>query len=116
MEAPRWYVEEILTDEDIVDHVQHIGCDEMDVELFESDDDDDDVDMEPSKMTLVECRESLKGIAHFIAQDVFLRDENMLEVQRLANKLLEMQTTCVLNRKQKGIIFFSSGSGYLSRC
>ena len=30
---------------------------------------DDDVDMGPFEMTLVECRESPKGIAKFIAQD-----------------------------------------------
>ena len=53
----------MLTDEEIVDHVQHMGCEEMDVELIKSD--DDGVDMGPSKMTLVECRESLKGIANF---------------------------------------------------
>ena len=60
IKAPCWQVEEILTDEEIVDHVQHMGCEEMDVELIESD--DDDVDMEPSKMNIVECRESHKGI------------------------------------------------------
>ena len=49
---------------EIVDHVQHMGYEEMDVELVESD--DDGVDMGPSKMTLVECTESMKGIAHFI--------------------------------------------------
>ena len=38
-----------------------MGCEEMDVKLIESD--DDGVDMGPSKMTVVECRESLKGIA-----------------------------------------------------
>ena len=53
---------------EIVDHVQHMGCEEMDVELIESD--DDGVDMGPSKLTLVGCRESLKSIANFIAQDV----------------------------------------------
>ena len=68
----------------------------MDVELIESD--DDDVDMELSKMTLVECRMSLKGIASFIAQDSCLGDEDMLQVQRLANKLLTMRATCVMNR------------------
>ena len=40
-----------LFNEEIVDHVQHMECEEMDVELIESD--DDDVDMEPSKMTLL---------------------------------------------------------------
>ena len=91
----------MLTDEEIVDHVQHMGCEEMDVELIESD--DDGVDMGPPKMTLVECRESLKGIANFIAQDTFLGDEDLLKVQQLANKLLAMQANCVINRKQKGI-------------
>ena len=38
-------------------------------------------------MTLVECRESLKGIANFIAQDACFGDEDMLQVQQLANKL-----------------------------
>ena len=57
----------MFIDEYIVDHVQHMGCEEMDVELIESD--DDGVDMGPSKMTLVECRESLEGIANFIGQD-----------------------------------------------
>ena len=88
----------MLTDEEIVDHVQHMGCEEMDVELIESD--DDGVDMGPPKMTLVE---SLKGIANFIAQDTFLGDEDLLKVQQLANKLLAMQANCVINRKQKGI-------------
>ena len=54
-------------------------------------------------MTLVEFRESLKGIANFIAQDACLGDEDLLKVQQLANKLLAMQATCVMNRKQKGI-------------
>ena len=86
----------MLTNEEIVDHVQHMGCEEMDVELMESD--DDGVDMGPSKMTLVECREPLKGI-NFIAQDACLGDEFFLQVQQLANKLLAMQATCVMNRK-----------------
>ena len=55
-----------------------MGCGEIDVELTESDDDGDD--MGPSKMTLVECRESLKGIANFITQDARLGDEDMLQV------------------------------------
>ena len=61
-----------------MDHVQHMGCEEMDVELIESD--IDGVDMGPSKMILVECRESLKGIAKFIAQDSCLGDEDLLQV------------------------------------
>ena len=64
----------MLIDEEIVDHVQHMGDEEMDVELIES---DDGVDIGPSKMTLVECRESLKGIANFIAQDACLGDEDL---------------------------------------
>ena len=36
----------MLTDEEIVDHMQHMGCEENDVELIESV--DDDVEMEPS--------------------------------------------------------------------
>ena len=91
----------MLTDEEIVDHVQHMGYEEMDVELIESD--GDGVDRGPSKMTLVECRESLKGIANFTAQDACLGDEDLLKVQQLVNKLLAMQATCVMNRKQKGI-------------
>ena len=66
--------------------MQHMGCEEMDVELIESD--DDGVDMGPSKMPPVECRESLKGIANFIAQGACLGDEDILQVQQLANKLL----------------------------
>ena len=89
----------MLADEDIVDHVQHMGSEEMDVELIDSD--DDGVDMGPSKMTLVECRESLKGIANFVAQNACLGDEDLLQVQRLANELLAMQATSVMNRKQK---------------
>ena len=54
-------------------------------------------------MALVECRESLKGIANFIAQDACLGDDDLLNVQQLANKLLAMQATCVMNREQKGI-------------
>ena len=91
----------MFTDKEIVDHVQHMGDEKMDVELIESD--DDGVDIGPSKMTLEECRESLKGIANFIAQDACLRDEDLLKVQQLANKLLAMQATCVMNRKQEGI-------------
>ena len=94
-------MEETLTDEEIVDHVQHMGYEEMDVELIEND--DDGVDIGPPKMTLVECRESLKGIASFIAQDACIGDEDLLKVQQLANKLLAMQATCVMNRKQEGI-------------
>ena len=63
-----------------------MGCEGMDVELIESD--DDGVDVGPSKMPLVECRESLKGIANFIAPDACLGDEDMLRVQKLAKKLL----------------------------
>ena len=43
---------------EIVDHVQYMGCEETDVELIKSD--NDGVDMGPSKVTLVECRESDK--------------------------------------------------------
>ena len=68
----------MLTGEEIVDHVQHIGYEEMDIELIEND--DDGVDIGPSKMTLVECGESLKGIANFIAQDACLGDEDLLKV------------------------------------
>ena len=99
----------MLTDEEIVDHVQHMGCEEIDVELIESD--DDGVDMGPSKMTPVECKESLKGIANFIAQDACLGDKDMLQVQQLANKLLAMQATCVMNRKQEVIKKFFPESG-----
>ena len=91
----------MLIVEEIVDHVQHMGCEEMDVELIESD--DDGVDMGPSKMTLVECRESLKGIANFIAQDACPEDVDLLQVQQLADKLWTMQATCIMNRKQEGI-------------
>ena len=91
----------MLTDEEIVDHVQHMGDEEMDVELIDSD--DDGVDMGPSKMTLVDCRESLRGIASFIAQDACLGDDDLLKDQQLTNKLLAMQVTCVMNRKQKRI-------------
>ena len=66
----------MLIDEEIVDHVQHMGCEEMDVELIDSD--DDDVDMKPQKMTLVGCRESFKGVANFIAQDACLGEEDIL--------------------------------------
>ena len=59
-----------------MDPVQHMGFEEMDVELIESD--DAGFDMGPSKMTLVECRESLKGITNFIAQDACLGDEDLI--------------------------------------
>ena len=42
----------MLTDEEIVDHVQHMGCEEMDVELIESD--DDGVDMGPCQ-SIIDC-------------------------------------------------------------
>ena len=93
----------MFTDEEIVDHVHDMGCDEMDVEDVESD--DDGVDMGPPKMTLVECRECLKGIANFVTQNASLGDEDLL-VQRLANKLLAMQATSVMNRKQSEIKSF----------
>ena len=57
--------------------------------------------MGPFKMTLAECGESLKGIANSIAQDACLGDEDL--IQRLAKKLLAMQATRVMNRKQKEI-------------
>ena len=94
----------ILTDEEIVDHMQHLGCEEMDVELIASG--DDGVEVRLPKMTLVECRESLKGIANFVAQNACLGDEDLLQVQRLANKLLAIQATIVMNRKQKEINSF----------
>ena len=59
--------------------------------------------MGPYKMILVGCRESLKGIANFVAQNASLGDEYLLQVQRLANKLLAMQATSFMNRKQKEI-------------
>ena len=74
----------MLTDEEIVDHVQHMGYEEMDVELIESD--DDGVDIGPSKMTLEECRESPKGIANFIAQDACLGGEDLLQVLSCRNR------------------------------
>ena len=67
--------------------------------------------MGPSKMTLVECRESLKGIANFIAQDACLGDEDLLQVQRLAKKLLAMQARSVMIRKQKEIKKFFPFAG-----
>ena len=70
--------------------------------------DDDGVDIGPPKMTLVECRESLKGIANFVAQNACLGDEYLLQVQRLANKLLAMQASSVMKRKQKEINEFFS--------
>ena len=91
----------MLTDEEIVDQARHMGSEEMDVELIDSD--DDGVDIGPPKMTLVECRESLKGNANFVAQNDCLGDEDLLQVQRLANKLLAMQASSVINRKQKEI-------------
>ena len=91
----------MLTSEEIVNHVQHMGCEEMDVELIEND--EDDVDMEPSKMTHVECRESLEGNANSIAQDACLGDEDLLQVQRLANNVLVIQATGVMNWKREGI-------------
>ena len=94
----------MLTDEEIVDHVQHMGCEEMDVKLIESD--DDGVDIGPPKMTLVECRKSLKGIANFVAQNACLGDEDLLQVQRHVDKLQAMQATSVMNRKQKEIKSF----------
>ena len=69
----------MLADEEIVDRVQHMGYEEMDVELIHND--DDGVNMGPSRMTLVEYRESLKGIVNFIDQDACLGDEELLQVQ-----------------------------------
>ena len=45
-------------------------------------------------------------IANFVAQSACLGDEDLLQVQRLANKLLAMQATSVMNRKQKEIKSF----------
>ena len=39
-------------------------------------------------MIPVECRESLEGIAYFIAQNAFLGDEDLSQVQWLAKKSL----------------------------
>ena len=64
---------EMLTDKEIVDHVEHMGCEEMDVELIE--DHDDDIDMGPSKMTLVECGESLKALQP-LAPEIFVLGTN----------------------------------------
>ena len=47
VEAPCCQVEEVLTNEEIMDHVQHMECEKNDVELIESD--DVDVDTEPLK-------------------------------------------------------------------
>ena len=44
-----------------------------------------------------------KGIAKFIAQDSCFGDEDLLQVQQLANKLLAMQAACVMNRNQEVI-------------
>ena len=104
----------MFTNEDSVDHVHHMGWEEMDVELIESD--DDDVDMGPSKMTLMEWRESLKGIANIIAQDACLGDEYLLQVQQLANNFLAIQAACVMKREQEVIKKFFYGSGCLSVC
>ena len=91
----------MLTDEEIVDHVQHMGSEEMDVELI--DNDDDGVDVGPTEMTLVEFRESLKGNTNSVAQNACLGNKNLLQVQRLENKLLAMQATSVMKREQKEI-------------
>ena len=93
-----------------MDHVQHMGCEGMDVKLIESD--DDGVDMGPSKMNRVECREEPpKGIANFIAQDTCLGDEDLLQVEQSANKFLAMQAACVMNRKQEVIEKFPPAVG-----
>ena len=91
----------MLTNGEIMEPMQHMGCEEMDMKLIESN--DEDVDIEPSKITILECRESLKGIANIIAQDVCLGDEATLQVQRLLNKVLAPHTACVMNRKQEEI-------------
>ena len=51
-------------------------------------------------------RRHWQGIANFIAQDACLGDEDLLQVQRLAIKLLAMQATSVMKRKQKEITEF----------
>ena len=81
----------MLTNEETVDHVQHMRCEEMGVELIESD--DDGVDMGPSKMTLVECRESLKGVVLYsivLCSHVSLRIYNELG----RNMHLHVRITC----------------------
>ena len=55
--------------------------------------------------TIVYCT-TLKGIANFVVQDACLGDENLSRVQRLANTLLAIQATCIVNRKQEGIMIF----------
>ena len=80
----------MLTDGEILDHVQHMGVEEMDVELIESD--DDDVDIKSSDL----------ATAKFIAQLLVLRTQ-ILHVQRLAYKILAMRATCGMNCKQEGI-------------
>ena len=43
--------------------------------------------------------------------DTCLGDDDLLKVQQLANKLLTMQATCVMNREQKGIKRFFPSVG-----
>ena len=95
---------------EFVDETIDVGSLEMDVELIESD--DDDVDMEPSKMTLVEWREFLKGIANFFDQETGLGDEDLLQTSKqgtdnASNVWYEPQAT-----GQSRI----SGSGYTRSC
>ena len=113
IEALCWQVEEMLTDEEIVDHAPEMGCEENDVELIESD--DYDVDMEPSKMTLVECRESLKVIANFIAKDACLGDKTITSPTTSKQVTSNASNVCYEPQANWNQFFFC-GCGYLRSC
>ena len=97
----------MLTNEEIVDHVQHMGCEETDNELIAS---DDDVDMEPSKMHLVECRGFLKGLR-------YLSWGRRYVTSPTTNKQITTNASNVCYEPQaRGNQFCLFGSGYLRSC
>ena len=67
-------------------------------------------------MTLVECRESLKSIANFIAQDACLGDEELLQVQQLAKQVIGIASNMCYEPQAKGNQKVFPGSTYLSDC
>ena len=68
-------MKELLTDEESVDHAQHMGCEENDVELIESD--DDDVDMEPFKRVVLWNVGSLRKALEFLSPKMLVLGTNI---------------------------------------
>ena len=69
------HVKELPTDEESVDHVQHMGYEKNDVELIESD--DDDVDLEPFKRVILWNVGSLRQALEFSSPKMLVLGTNI---------------------------------------